>query len=48
MEDLLPQLDPTKFSNVYNYILNLFFDSSLKKFTELSAQKINLISSLIN
>jgi hypothetical protein len=48
MEELLPQLDATKFSNAYNYTLNLFFESSLKKFTDLPAQKINLISSLID
>jgi hypothetical protein len=47
IEDLLPHADPTKYSALYNHVINLFFQSSLRKFTELPQQKLTLISGLV-
>lgn len=35
MEELYPRHDPTKYASVYNHIVNLFFGSSLKKYSNL-------------
>lgn len=47
IEDLLPHLDPAKYSTIYNHVLNLFFQSSLRKFTDLPPQKAMLVSKLV-
>lgn len=46
IEDLLPHLDPAKHSNIYNHVINLFFQSSLRKFSE-PPQKMTLMSALV-
>lgn len=47
IEDLLPHVDHTKYSALYSHVINLFFQSSLRKFTDLSQQKLTLISGLV-
>lgn len=47
MEDLLPHIDPAKYSSIYNHVLNLFFQSSLRKFNDLAPQKLTLVTALV-
>jgi hypothetical protein len=47
IEDLLPQLDLAKYAAVYNHVLNLFFQSSIRKFADLPPQKATLVGSLV-
>jgi hypothetical protein len=48
IEDLLPRVDPSKYSNIINHIINLFFQSSLRKFAELPPQKLVLLNNLVD
>lgn len=47
MDELYPRHDPTKYSSVYNHILNLFFTSSLKKYIHLPESQQNIICQLV-
>lgn len=47
IEDLLPHLDPSKYAPVYNHILNLFFQTSLRKFSDLPPQKLSVVTGLV-
>jgi hypothetical protein len=47
IEDLLPHVDLTKYTALYNHIINLFFQSSLRKFADLPQQKLILVSGLV-
>lgn len=47
IEDLLPNIDPAKYSHIYNHIINLFFQTSLRKFVDLPPQKLTLITALV-
>jgi hypothetical protein len=47
MEDLLPHIDPGKYSAIYSHVLNLFFQSSLRKFNDLPPQKLGLVTDLV-
>lgn len=46
VEDLLPHLDPSKYSHIYNHTISLFFETSLRKFPQLPPQKLALLTSL--
>ncbi len=47
IEDLLPHTDPAKYTHIYNHIINLFFQTSLRKFNDLPTQKLTLLTALI-
>ena len=48
IDDLLPQLDPMKYNNSYNHILLLFFQNSIKKYSNYNQSQLNIISHLID
>lgn len=47
IEDLLPHLDPNKYSTVYNHVINLFFQTSIRKFAELPPPKLAVVRDLV-
>ena len=47
IEDLLLHIDPAKYTHIYNHIISLFFQTSLRKFNDLPTQKLTLLTALI-
>ena len=48
MNDLVPQLDPLKYTHSYNHILLLFFQNSIKKYSQYNQSQLTFISNLID
>lgn len=48
MEELYPRHDPSKWSVAYNHILNLFFQSSLRKYTHLPEHQQQTIAKIVD